>query len=884
MCLHSKQMCTTSFSSYPYSRDRSAASTLREQPRRPPAFVFDSPDATPAASFVAYNQLGIADEERLTTDDSRDQGDDKSDAGHERIQHVLDGYKPVINLDTGALSYALAHQQAMSPPCSFPGSDSQSSLGPARPSLPRQGSSTDSPSVAMDSNATDDIEDDDTFDAEGLMPINGFDGAESDEEDDFEFSLHGRDATSSFDAIPPGIIAHPPANASLLSSPSSGSLPSIAEAVESGEAANATTGAVPQNNEDAALKAAQQARRQARRRVNISGRVPLPISIPRSPDFAYDANPPSPSGSATAPSTPSAESAARRPSATGGSPRPATPSSANRPMSPSSPLAATLLRSRSGRLLKTRQRSQTDPASQSPQPSPTKRTGATSPPVAIPSLRHRAYTSQSLSTSPLAMINSAHRPLTAADARSPSSETGDPVKPSARRVRSTGSSDGALSPLRPFTPRPTLTLTSASDSAQSTAQDLFSADGDTNSTAAPSAAISGQTSPTTPLPRTRRSPTRSPSKMNDPYVSFPITRRPVPPVQPPKQSALSVMLKSEDSATSGSTNPFNENYGALFAPAVPAPSGPASRRGGSAANSSAFEVTMYYSFSKEKGKPLKMSLKADLLVEEVVGCALWKYWESERAPSLCPTADGSNDANWEDRSEEDKKRLSPANWVLRIADEDEDGEVDDDFPAPDRTRGAKGFGTCFSIMEASSAQFKQNLASDAQIQRRPSRIIRRIQKATISPQPSSNNLAPPAAQLNASLAAGGAPSIMSASFVGTPAKSYSMSGATAPLVYLKIRIHLQGLEEINTTLHVPVDMYMADVLDMICKKRPKYLQNPKDWMLTVPDRGVIVPLDRTVESLQGAHQLALQKKGAAVAGLAGNRKASTSANTNPNGK
>jgi hypothetical protein len=363
---------------------------------------------------------------------------------------------------------------------------------------------------------------------------------------------------------------------------------------------------------------------------------------------------------------------------------------------------------------------------------------------------------------------------------------------------------------------------------------------------------------------------------------------PNPIVNTPKISALSMMLKSEDSTSSGSTNPFNENYGALFAPALPAPSAPTRRRGGAAANSSGFDVTMYYPFSKDNTKPLKLSLKPDLLVEEVVGCALWKYWESERAPSLCPAGDGSNDINWEERSEEDRKRLNPANWVLRIADEDEEGEVDDDFPAPDRTRGAKGFGTCFAIMEASAAQFKQNTASDAQIQRRPSRIIRRMQKQTVSPQPSSSSLAPPVnaaiGHLGTSLAGGAAPSIMAGSMIGTPAKSYSMSGTTA-LVYLRIRIPVQGHEDINTTLQVPLDMYMADVLDLICKKRPKLLVNPKDWMLTVPDRGVIVPLDRTVESLQGAHQLALQKKGTTVAGLAGIRpKAGPLANTNPNGQ
>jgi len=53
-------------------------------------------------------------------------------------------------------------------------------------------------------------------------------------------------------------------------------------------------------------------------------------------------------------------------------------------------------------------------------------------------------------------------------------------------------------------------------------------------------------------------------------------------------------------------------------------------------------------------------------------------------------------------------------------------------------------------------------------------------------------------------------------------------------------------------------MYLADVVELTCRK--KFLENPKDWIFTLPDKGIVVPLDRTVESLQGMHHLALQRK------------------------
>jgi hypothetical protein len=104
-------------------------------------------------------------------------------------------------------------------------------------------------------------------------------------------------------------------------------------------------------------------------------------------------------------------------------------------------------------------------------------------------------------------------------------------------------------------------------------------------------------------------------------------------------------------------------------------------------------------------------------------------------------------------------------------------------------------------------------------------------------------------------------------------------------VFLRIRIPMKGASEVTTTLQVPRDMYLADVLEMTCRKR--YLDNPKEWILTVPDRGIVVPLDRTVESLQGTHLLTLERRSAlqhATSSTNLNRRpAGGLANTNPNG-
>lgn len=724
-------------------------------------------------------------------------------------------------------------------------------------------------------------------------------GVDSDEEeDDFEFSLPGNDGSSptTFLSSQSGSgITTPIGGVTTFVSPpnASGILPSIAEAAEMneqlsgnslelGEPSQTSAEALEagQLSEEAALKAAQSARRRARRRVNISGRMPLKLNIPPSPEL-----PPEAALSPTSPRT--------RPSSAGaGSSRPHSPVTAlaglkgvnlpadGKPGSPGfSYSSSPLVRSKSGKIIR-RQRAQTDPVSLS----------ASKTPLPSPGLpRTRSSDSQ--------------RPLHTATPP-PGTATPGTQTPNSNRTKSLNASPVARPreiPTPELLPTPTkghLPRRAKSTGPGETASPLKLHH---DATEVPilaksaSAAANVDVAPDLARPSPRKAHSRN-HHNHDPYVTFPIQKIEVQHTPPPAHSALSVMLRKEDSsANSASNNPFNELYGALFAPEKP----PAPRRRFGPArddDNGAFVVTMYYPFSKDPSKPIKLTLKPDLIVEEVIGCALWKYWEAERKPSLLPDASGNNDEKWDEKGEEAQSKLKASQYILRIADEDEDGEVDDDFPAPERTRPAKGFGTCYAVVPATPAQAKQYQQTDSQIQRRPSRIIRRVPRPTVTPQTSATNLAapngtlmPPTATSHILPTGGGgmssAASYISASFAGTPTKaSFNLAGS-APLVLVRIRIPLRGLEDVTTAVKVPLDMYLADVLETLCKKRN--LGNPRDWVLVVPDRGIIVPLDRTVESLQGAYHLALQKKSTmphAANAVTGTRTKTGIVNTNPSGE
>lgn len=148
---------------------------------------------------------------------------------------------------------------------------------------------------------------------------------------------------------------------------------------------------------------------------------------------------------------------------------------------------------------------------------------------------------------------------------------------------------------------------------------------------------------------------------------------------------------------------------------------------------------------------------------------------------------------------------------------------------------------------------KANEAVQAQISRPAAKLLPMSRQTTAgvgqaqSIAPDAGTLVPPVA----------GPAVSAA---GTPLKSSTL-GLSSPLaapVFLRIRIPIGGeVEDIVTTINVGSDTYLADVLDMVCKKRKLVT---KEWALKVADRDIVVPLDRTVESLQDAKNLTLVKR------------------------
>lgn len=109
----------------------------------------------------------------------------------------------------------------------------------------------------------------------------------------------------------------------------------------------------------------------------------------------------------------------------------------------------------------------------------------------------------------------------------------------------------------------------------------------------------------------------------------------------------------------GSANPFNELYGAI------------SGRG----ESVSMDVKVFFPHALDpKGNAMTLSVRRDATVEEVIGFAMWSYWEEGWLPKLNQGA------------REGDPRLSGTGWIMRIA--EDDGEVDEDFPRESKARVA----------------------------------------------------------------------------------------------------------------------------------------------------------------------------------------------------
>jgi len=229
------------------------------------------------------------------------------------------------------------------------------------------------------------------------------------------------------------------------------------------------------------------------------------------------------------------------------------------------------------------------------------------------------------------------------------------------------------------------------------------------------------------------------------------------------------------------------------------------------------KLRIYRPTSKQPSNPFEVILKRDATVAEAIGFSLLRYREEQREPAL-------------------ENHLCDANeWTLRIV--EDDGEIDVDFPALDRTRGISKYSFDeFALVEATSAQVEEN------------ELLTPRLKSSERPFETQNLMVQPAATITLSP--------VSSSSAVQPRKAGKPSDSVSQL----LRIHFNATTPLaaqSTTMNVTAETYLADVLDQVCKK--KQLDKAM-YALRILGTNIIAPVDRTVQSLQGKLELELVKK------------------------
>jgi len=195
------------------------------------------------------------------------------------------------------------------------------------------------------------------------------------------------------------------------------------------------------------------------------------------------------------------------------------------------------------------------------------------------------------------------------------------------------------------------------------------------------------------------------------------------------------------------------------------------------------ELMIYLPFSDEPEKPLQIMVKKTATVEDVIGYSLYEYNEAERKPVIT-------------------SEMDVPYWNMRIV--EDDGEIDEDFPALERSRKIQKFAfDSFAICKASQAEISKNLS-----------VRNAKQTKTVT------NVAKPASDVTVT--------------TDSSSKTYF------------IRVNLYSTLEVKqtTTQQFPSNMLLRDVFKSICQKR-KY--DIKDYVLKMADTKTDVPLDKTLE-------------------------------------
>ena len=269
-------------------------------------------------------------------------------------------------------------------------------------------------------------------------------------------------------------------------------------------------------------------------------------------------------------------------------------------------------------------------------------------------------------------------------------------------------------------------------------------------------------------------------------------------------------------------------------------------------------IRIYAPFSESPTKPFDMPLqrlgpdanaaeKPQVIVAEAIGLSLWRYHEE----GLKPPIPGSRlNVNW---------------WTLRMI---EDGEVDFDFPALSRTRPIVDFTSNnnraargrakekpydeFALVEATEAQFEEN------------QILTPKYNQQVAPAETIEEISEPKGQKEKDFSSppnGFYASVASKLVAGPADKSTVQTSRSTPRMgpTKMLKIHFTSLEALTqiTTVDVTTDTYIAEVLDIVCKR---WKLDKAYHILKVSGTNTVAPVDRTIESLGARIDLDLTRR------------------------
>lgn len=348
---------------------------------------------------------------------------------------------------------------------------------------------------------------------------------------------------------------------------------------------------------------------------------------------------------------------------------------------------------------------------------------------------------------------------------------------------------------------------------------------------------------TVPRELTRSSPKKS--KPAPPVLQALPPPRPISMIQP--KSLLSAAIKAKRTKAA---MPF-ESFASLSGQGDPNP----------------LSLRIWAPFAKSSTKPYEVLIRRSVheneandrqvTVADLIGLSLWRYFEEKLEPAI------------------PAEKLNVNRWTLRLV---EDEEVDYDFPALERNKPVVAFTTAnnraarsrsnsksydeFALVEATDEQYQQNQIMTPQFKQEDvaSDTLDDDLRPKSTPMPPAPILAGTQPRQNPLL------TTMSVFRQNVTLADVPNTAAISPIVATRtgaqklLRIHIHSADAAPgqmVTLDVTTHMYLADVLDIVCKKRQLEKAN---HVLKLTGSGTVVLLDRTVESIGNRTDLDLYRR------------------------